>query len=412
MKKTRIIGGISAGTTDFQYLVSLQDYYSHFCVGSLIAPDVILTAAHCLGGSYKVIAGQSNLSSDNGQVMVKLKEMTHPEYDAYSSNNDFGLIFLTKEVSNAQVSKLNQDNSYPSVGASVTVAGWGDTAQSEMATKASDELMRVNVNVISNVDCEDSSDGRGIDYFGQITDNMLCAKVRGGGKDACQGDSGGPLSVTNNDVHVQVGIVSWGIGCARDEFPGVYSRISKAYSWIQNEVCENSINPPTSFGCASGGLGGGSGSSSSGVTGGSDVWTPLFVTEFTNGLGPFLTAGTDVLRLEVDADEVLNLQFTGKIISKEFVVQSYTKCQTVVNFKMVRMAPSEEWCVEYSSNKGQSYKTAKCFESGDYTSGIWYYGQKAQFLVENMDNIHIRLRCNANTRRDDVYIRRAKLECQ
>ena len=70
-----------------------------------------------------------------------------------------------------------------------------------------------------------------------------------------QGDSGGPLVVTTNDggvvQHVQVGIISWGIGCGREEFPGVYSRISRGYPWIKRQVCEYSKNPPSSFGCAS-----------------------------------------------------------------------------------------------------------------------------------------------------------------
>ena len=243
-----------------------------------------------------------------------------------------------------------------------------------------------------------------------------------------QGDSGGPLVVvtTNNGggvQHVQVGIISWGIGCGREEFPGVYSRVSRGYPWIKRQVCEYSKNPPSSFGCASssssstatsasGGGGGGGGSSSISGSGGGNAWTPLFVAEFTNGFGPFISSGTDVLRTRVDADNVINLQFTGKMKTKDYNVISYNKCQAVINFKMVRMAASEEWCVEYSSNKGLSYRTAKCFEKSDYISDTWYFGQKATFSVESMNSMHIRFRCKANSKRDDVFIRRAKLECQ
>ena len=227
-----------------------------------------------------------------------------------------------------------------------------------------------------------------------------------------KGDSGGPLIVTNNgeQQHVQVGIISWGIGCGREEFPGVYSRISRGYPWIKRQVCENSKNPPLSFDCASSSStsasGGGSSSSSS------STWTPLFVAEFTNGFGPFISSGTDVLRTQVDADNVINLQFTGKMRTKDYNVIPYNKCQAVINFKMVRMAASEEWCVEYSSNNGLSYRTAKCFEMSAYISDTWYFGQKATFNVEGMNSMHIRFRCKANTKRDDVFIRRAKLECQ
>jgi secreted trypsin-like serine protease len=133
-----------------------------------------------------VVFGRFNLDINNGQAIQKIKEIEHPEYNPSKSNNDFGLIILARPVTNAQIVRLNEDNSYPQVGALVTVAGWGDTKQSDSQTELSDSLMRVNVNVISNNDCEDSSDGRGLDYFNQITDNMLCATITGGGKDACQ----------------------------------------------------------------------------------------------------------------------------------------------------------------------------------------------------------------------------------
>jgi len=86
---------------------------------------------------------------------------------------------------------------------------------------------------------------------GGITGNMLCA--RADDTDACQGDSGGPLIKKGSDPSgaddVLVGIVSWGLGCADDVFPGVYSRISAQYDWIQSQVCERSVDPPDSFDC-------------------------------------------------------------------------------------------------------------------------------------------------------------------
>jgi hypothetical protein len=133
-----------------------------------------------------VIFGRYNLSYNSGQSILKDREVEHPNYDASRSDNDFGLVILAKEVTNARVVRLNENDSYPNVGTSVTVAGWGDTTESDAESQLSDALMRVNVNVISNADCEDSSDGRGSDYYNQITESMLCATYGGGGKDACQ----------------------------------------------------------------------------------------------------------------------------------------------------------------------------------------------------------------------------------
>merc|ERR1719183_980186 len=122
--------------------------------------------------------------------------------------------------------------------------GWGDTDIRD-ESKLSDVLMNVDVNVISNNECDASEgtiDGYYDTYENQITNNMLCARVVGGGEDSCQGDSGGPLVVkgANAGQDVQVGVVSWGIGCASEHFPGVYARISRSYNWIEDEVCNRS----------------------------------------------------------------------------------------------------------------------------------------------------------------------------
>merc|ERR1712232_911617 len=87
-------------------------------------------------------------------------------------------------------------------------------------------------------------------YHDQITDNMLCA--RDSGEDACQGDSGGPLVLKGSGeggADVQVGVVSWGVGCSHKDFPGVYARVSSAYDWIREEVCTRSANAPAEFDC-------------------------------------------------------------------------------------------------------------------------------------------------------------------
>ncbi|KAL7435818.1 hypothetical protein ACHAXH_004356 [Discostella pseudostelligera] len=228
---SRIIGGTEAERNKYTFPVSLQDQIGHFCGGSLIARNAVLTAAHCQGGPYNVVLGLHDLGANEGQAFEMMREVPHPNYDDTRSDMDFMLVFLSGAATlDDQVGlvSLNKDAASPGVGDGVTVMGWGvvDTAANALA----DALMEVGVNVMSNEDCDDSSDG--IDnYNGQITENMLCAQ--GNRQDSCQGDSGGPLISGNT----QVGVVSWGIGCAEPEFPGVYARVSQAYGWIESEVC-------------------------------------------------------------------------------------------------------------------------------------------------------------------------------
>ena len=203
-------------------------------------------------------------------------------------------------------------------------------------------------------------------------------------------------------MDVQVGVVSWGIGCGNEDFPGVYSRVSSAYVWIRNKVCDTSKNPPASFNCGGGG------------TSGSGSWTPIFVTEFTGGLGPFVDSATDVQRLDVAQSRygVMHIHNKGKMKTKDFDVQAYSRCQSIVNFKMLRMDTNEGWCVDYSSNTEISYTQIKCFKSMDYSTNKWHDGQKLSFPVGGMDSINLRFRCVGSSSTDDVYISRAKLECK
>lgn len=73
-------------------------------------------------------------------------------------------------------------------------------------------------------------------YGGQITPRMICAGLKEGGKDSCQGDSGGPLTIQNDDEPELIGVVSFGSGCARPNYPGVYARVTSVREWIQEET--------------------------------------------------------------------------------------------------------------------------------------------------------------------------------
>ncbi len=252
--ETRIIGGTEAVEDRHPYAVSLQDGYGrHFCGGSLIAKDVILTAAHCqVENSYTVVLSRHDRDQVNDGEVMEIREdgsLPHPEYDSFSTDNDFMLVFLKSAPANDDNLKLVTLNSNPMVpakGQEVTVMGWGDMDIRDDWTELSDVLRSVDITVISNVECDASEGAIGgwfETYEGQITDNMLCARARK--QDACQGDSGGPLVIKGGDSDgesdVQVAVVSWGIGCANRNFPGVYARVSRAYDWIEAEVCMRSV---------------------------------------------------------------------------------------------------------------------------------------------------------------------------
>jgi len=241
-KSTRIVGGGEAQEGRYPYLVSLTSFGSdHFCGGSLIAKDTVLTAAHCLGGTIIAMIGGYEIGDGEGILVVD--QVAHPSYNFGTNENDIALLFLEESTAlDITLPRLNNNNDFPSSGSTTFVMGWGVMDDGSVP----DSLMRVDLAVMSNEDCESAESGED-DYNGLIYDDMICTDSSDG-EDACQGDSGGPLIVRSDDGpegDVVVGIVSWGIGCGI--MPGVYARVSSGYDWIQATVCETSNDPPGSL---------------------------------------------------------------------------------------------------------------------------------------------------------------------
>jgi secreted trypsin-like serine protease len=202
--------------------------------------------------SYNIVVGKHALNSTEGEVIAAKAEAPHPNYDWMTSNNDFMLLFLNATVNHdVRFVKLDSsaylsDASLQTHSSHLTVMDWGDVAASVLAFEMSNILMETTeVNLITNEECEQSSGriyGMPIDYHDQITYSMMCAKDLG--ENSCQGDSRGPLvmkSILSPDV--QVGVVLWGMGCAHEDFPGVYARVLIAYEWIQKATCRRSVSP-------------------------------------------------------------------------------------------------------------------------------------------------------------------------
>ncbi|KAK0388347.1 hypothetical protein NLU13_4592 [Sarocladium strictum] len=229
--KPFIVGGVEASAGEFPYIVSLQVSNSHICGGSLISPTVVVTAAHCSGrqpSQVRVRAGTTRWSS--GGTVASVSSITvHPGYNDSVLDNDIALWKLAQplgEGNNIGYVKLPTQGSDPSANSTTTVAGWGYLQ--EGGWSVSPVLMKVDVPIVGRGVCtEQYAD------FNPITEQMVCAGLQEGGKDACQGDSGGPLVDSTGTL---VGLVSWGSGCARANYPGVYTRVGSFIEWIAQNI--------------------------------------------------------------------------------------------------------------------------------------------------------------------------------
>lgn len=229
-----IVGGVEANQGEFPFMVSLQsEYSSHYCGGSLIKEDWVLTAAHCMDSGYidAVVFGVHELNNSPQKEVVKIKKVImHPNFNSSTMDYDYALIQLEKPV-NFEPVKLNRadipvkdDEEQMS-----TTAGWGVLAENSYSV--SNKLMKVDVPLVASPKCS-----KAYASYNEITDRMICAGYDQGKKDSCQGDSGGPLIMKKKNRNVLIGVVSWGKGCARPQAYGVYSKVSAAYQWIQEQT--------------------------------------------------------------------------------------------------------------------------------------------------------------------------------
>ncbi|XP_004378551.1 transmembrane protease serine 9 [Trichechus manatus latirostris] len=233
---TRIVGGSAAGHGEWPWQVSLWlRRREHRCGAVLVAERWLLSAAHCFDvygdpKQWAAFLGTPFLSGADGQLERVARIYKHPFYNLYTLDYDVALLELAGPVRRSRLVRpicLPEPALRPPAGARCVITGWGSVREGGAMAR---QLQKAAVRLLNEQTCRRF-------YPVQISSRMLCAGSPQGGVDSCSGDAGGPLACREPSGRwVLTGVTSWGYGCGRPHFPGVYTRVAAVRGWIGQNI--------------------------------------------------------------------------------------------------------------------------------------------------------------------------------
>jgi len=243
----RIVGGSKASFGRWPWQISLRQWrtstYLHKCGAALLNENWAITAAHCVDNvppsDLLLRLGEYDLAEEEEPYLYQERRVqivaSHPQFDPRTFEYDLALLRFYEPVvfqpNIIPVCVPDSDENF--IGRSAFVTGWGRLYEDGPLPSV---LQEVSVPVINNTLCEGMYRNAG--YIEHIPHIFICAGYRKGGYDSCEGDSGGPMVIQREDKRfLLAGVISWGIGCAEPNQPGVYTRISEFREWI-NQILQ------------------------------------------------------------------------------------------------------------------------------------------------------------------------------